>query len=605
MDYEKKMTREEAIEKVRKMSLPKETVEILEALAPELRESEDEKIRKEIIDFVNHYRYNTDITTEQAEWCKKVIAYLEKQKKNVVVYDGDNYKSAKEKAWTNFSGKVSLIPEAKSIHDNGFSEGYQFGIHEEKPLKWTVHDEAVRKEAIACLEEWKRLIPYSGIEDYDNILNWLKEELSIHTEKQKEQKHPNGCFTCDEYKKGYEEGRRNGFTSGYNKAMKEVEQKEQNGEDEECTDFTIFHPLKIGKGEYECIPYSFYGSLTSFSEDKDLIDFLRTCFYTKEECEEWIKKQKEQEPVERWQYVGEVDLKENRAIEILEDYLKWVVSESEQECSYTWNELANAIRLGISAMKEKKPNIELIQKSWYMEGYHDRKFNKEPKWVIKTGEGGPRYEENPKYGQHIEEKPTEWSENDTVFLNEITDFFENKTVRLQHDLDMYVHWLKSLPERFNLQPKQEWSEEDEKMLTRIIERGQSQIQMFETGLLPEQINWLKSLKPQPKQERSKKDEMMLQDLCEELHDLKCGNYRCYVKDIYNEWIAWLKSLRPVSKESLQPHWKPSEEQMKALYSALNDAISLYSNKVSPLYEEISQKHFDALESLYNDLKKLM
>ena len=55
----------------------------------------------------------------------------------------------------------------------------------------------------------------------------------------------------------------------------------------------------------------------------------------------------------------------------------------------------------------------------------------------------------------------------------------------------------------------------------------------------------------------------------------------------------------------QSHWKPSEEQMKALYSALNDAISLYSDKVSPLYEEISRKHFDNLESLYNDLKKLM
>ena len=45
--------------------------------------------------------------------------------------------------------------------------------------------------------------------------------------KQKKQKHPNGCFTCDEYKKGYESGRSNGFTAGYNKAMKEVEQKEQ------------------------------------------------------------------------------------------------------------------------------------------------------------------------------------------------------------------------------------------------------------------------------------------------------------------------------------------------------------------------------------------
>lgn len=61
---------------------------------------------------------------------------------------------------------------------------------------------------------------------------------------------------------------------------------------------------------------------------------------------------------------------------------------------------------------------------------------------------------------------------------------------------------------------------------------------------------------------------------------------------------WLKSLRP------QSHWKPSKEQMKALYSALNDAISLYSNEVSPSYEEISRMHFDVLESLYNDLKKL-
>lgn len=52
-------------------------------------------------------------------------------------------------------------------------------------------------------------------------------------------------------------------------------------------------------------------------------------------------------------------------------------------------------------------------------------------------------------------KPAEWSKNDTVFLNEITDFFENHTIRLQHDLDMYAHWLKSLPERFNLQPKPE------------------------------------------------------------------------------------------------------------------------------------------------------
>jgi len=49
-------------------------------LVPKLEESEDEKIRKEIIDFINYYRHNTDLTSEQAGWCKKAIAYLEKHK---------------------------------------------------------------------------------------------------------------------------------------------------------------------------------------------------------------------------------------------------------------------------------------------------------------------------------------------------------------------------------------------------------------------------------------------------------------------------------------------------------------------------------------------
>lgn len=60
--------------------------------------------------------------------------------------------------------------------------------------------------------------------------------------------------------------------------------------DDSDGDFTIYYPLKNGKGIYECIPYSFYGMLSSFSEDKDMIDFLHLCFYTEEECNEWIKR---------------------------------------------------------------------------------------------------------------------------------------------------------------------------------------------------------------------------------------------------------------------------------------------------------------------------
>ena len=35
-------------------------------------------------------------------------------------------------------------------------------------------------------------------------------------------------------------------------------------------------------------------------------------------------------------------------------------------------------------------------------------------------------------------------------------------------------------------------------------------------------------------------------------------------ELDSKQISWLKSLRPVSKESLQS-WKPSEEQMEALW----------------------------------------
>ena len=95
-------------------------------------------------------------------------------------------------------------------------------------------------------------------------------------------------------------------------------EKKKNEQENNDDDFTIYHPLKNGKGEYECIPYSFYGSLVSFSEDKDLIDFLHTCFYTQEECEEWIRNHNKQE----WSEEDENTIDE--AVEKLENYAEYV-----------------------------------------------------------------------------------------------------------------------------------------------------------------------------------------------------------------------------------------------------------------------------------------
>ena len=161
-----------------------ENREAFETLIPELKESKDERIRKEIISYIKSSGAVTN-----PNW----IAWLEKQGEPVV-YDRDNYNSAKEKAWNckSFSDDSSR----KSIFLEGFQDGYQFGIHEEKPHRWTWHDEAVRKEAIACLEDWENQFPINSI-DYRNVLNWLKNELTIHTEeKQGSQNLANSAKTC-------------------------------------------------------------------------------------------------------------------------------------------------------------------------------------------------------------------------------------------------------------------------------------------------------------------------------------------------------------------------------------------------------------------------
>ena len=47
------------------------------------KKSEDERIREELVEFINHYRHNTDLTSELAEWCHKAITWLEKQKEHI------------------------------------------------------------------------------------------------------------------------------------------------------------------------------------------------------------------------------------------------------------------------------------------------------------------------------------------------------------------------------------------------------------------------------------------------------------------------------------------------------------------------------------------
>lgn len=100
----------------------------------------------------------------------------------------------------------------------------------------------------------------------------------------------------------------------------------------------------------------------------------------------------------------------------------------------------------------------------------------------------------------VEPKPAEWSVEDKSFYDSIMCEVIKEGM---HPTPEQANWFKLLPERFNLQPKQEWSEEDEKMLNLAIEwaetmSGQCSFVDMDSTDFHKIIAWLKSLRPSKK-----------------------------------------------------------------------------------------------------------
>jgi hypothetical protein len=80
---------------------------------------------------------------------------------------------------------------------------------------------------------------------------------------------------------------------------------------------------------------------------------------------------------------------------------------------------------------------------------------------------------------------------------------------------------------------------------------------------------------------SEEDEKMWVQIINEIEAIKSNSSTIFEKNIAQDKIDWLKSLKP-------NHWKPSDLQLEALESAYKQLPNI--------------QHF--LQSLYNDLKKL-
>lgn len=87
-----------------------------------------------------------------------------------------------------------------------------------------------------------------------------------------------------------------------------------------------------------------------------------------------------------------------------------------------------------------------------------------------------------------EQNPAEWSEEDSNMLHDIEGYVTGTGSSSGITKKERSEWLWNLPRRFNLQPKQEWSEEDETIIDCAVE-------VVEKAGLPSLAASLKSLKP--------------------------------------------------------------------------------------------------------------
>lgn len=167
-NYEKKY--KEALESIKKIRDANKCntalVESIEYFFPELAESEDEKIRKEIILFFEQEIPQCSIE-EHKEYMRKWITWLEKQKEKLDLLE--IFRKSVPEDW-DFSKDLDLKEEVDRCYCNGMfpkyitpdtkitvsdlmrcaSHFYKFG-KEHKPVEWSGEDENKLKNAIKCV----------------------------------------------------------------------------------------------------------------------------------------------------------------------------------------------------------------------------------------------------------------------------------------------------------------------------------------------------------------------------------------------------------------------------------------------------------------------
>lgn len=336
--------------------------------------------------------------------------------------------------------------------DEKIREGFETLIPELKENE----DERIRKNLIELLLD----TPAQDIISHNLELS----KVLAYLEKQKEQKHPDGCFTCDEYKKGYEEGRRNGFTAGYNKAMKEVEQKEQKPECDNETEVQKAYREGKNAGRKEVLDHPEYYGLQLrrmydyetgernpewSDEDKkmllSIINAFRNGTVSTIGQEQWLKNLPErfnlqQKPAESDAIKGGDFISDGKRVFLV------LANVKERNLGETDSTFCEGHILGVDGVV-------------YCDGDNFKKFKRA------TSDERAKFIHDLKVGVELKEQPAQWSEEDEEMLKSILFVLESyvshsesaSSPSLITSYPIYykeIDWLKSLRPSWKLSEEQ-------------------------------------------------------------------------------------------------------------------------------------------------------
>ena len=164
---------EEALERARQ-GLP------IDEIFPELKESEDERIRKWLIEMVEELRKANPTNAEHNGNCSEAIAYLERQKEQKPVF-----KKGDKVIWQDEEFNI-LDVSGDSYNVGGYTLPFyrqnELSLIKHQPAEWSEEDEAAFGDLMWCIEQARKSAKDEN--DMGNIWfaeNWLNRRLkSLH-----------------------------------------------------------------------------------------------------------------------------------------------------------------------------------------------------------------------------------------------------------------------------------------------------------------------------------------------------------------------------------------------------------------------------------------